>query len=202
MTRPSIVPLREHTLIGPDIGQIVEPLAALRIAVFRDFPYLYDGDLDYERGYLATYVQSPAALAHGIYDGQALVGATTALPLVDEEAAFQRPLIDAGFDPAQVFYFGESILLGDYRGRGLGHRFFDVREARARALGFSVCAFCAVQRDEHHSARPADYVPLDDFWRRRGYAPCPQAVARYAWTDVGDDAQTDKSLLFWTRALD
>ena len=32
-------------------------VAALRIAVFRDWPYLYDGDADYEARYLDTYAQ-------------------------------------------------------------------------------------------------------------------------------------------------
>ena len=36
-----------------EIQAHVDELAALRIRVFRDFPYLYDGDLDYERAYLA-----------------------------------------------------------------------------------------------------------------------------------------------------
>ncbi len=42
--------------IRPVTGIAVEPwldaLAQLRIAVFRDYPYLYDGDLSYERRYL------------------------------------------------------------------------------------------------------------------------------------------------------
>ena len=41
----------------------MEALAAQRIRVFREFPYLYDGDVGYEREYLATYVHSPRSLA-------------------------------------------------------------------------------------------------------------------------------------------
>ena len=48
--------------IRPVTGIAVEPwldaLAQLRIEVFRDYPYLYDGDLEYERGYLDRYAQS------------------------------------------------------------------------------------------------------------------------------------------------
>ena len=35
-----------------------DDLARLRIEVFRDFPYLYEGDLDYERQYLSTFMMS------------------------------------------------------------------------------------------------------------------------------------------------
>ena len=83
---------------GAEITPHVDALAALRIRVFRDFPYLYDGDVDYERDYLATYERSPRSLAFLVHDGDALIGATTALPLEDEEPAFRQPLVDAGFD--------------------------------------------------------------------------------------------------------
>ena len=112
---------------GGDISEHIDALARLRIAVFRDFPYLYDGDIAYERAYLDTYAQSARSLAFLVYDRQRLVGATTALPMVDEEPAFRRPIAEAGFDTEQVFYFGESLLLPEWRGQGLGHIFFDER---------------------------------------------------------------------------
>lgn len=189
-------------LHGDQIEARIDALAALRIRVFREWPYLYDGDLDYERDYLQTYVASPSSLAFLVLNAGEVVGATTALPLADEEAAFRAPMVEAGFDPGTTFYFGESILLPAYRGRGLGHTFFDEREARARELGYATTCFCAVQRPADHPARPSDYVPLDAFWQSRGYRPRPDIVAHYAWTDVGDEAETEKPLMFWTRPLD
>lgn len=44
---------------------------------------------------------------------------STALPLKDEDDAFVRPFIEQGFDVDSVCYFGESILLPEYRGQGL-----------------------------------------------------------------------------------
>jgi hypothetical protein len=46
-----------------------------------------------------------------------------------------------------------------------------------------------------------DYVPLDAFWRRRGYAPVEGAVARFAWKDIDQPAETEKPLQFWMRQL-
>ncbi|GAB3675210.1 GNAT family N-acetyltransferase [Salinisphaera aquimarina] len=187
---------------GADIAEYVDALATLRIRVFRDFPYLYDGDIAYERDYLATYVNAPRSLAYLVHDGDRLVGATTALPLADEEAAFRQPLADAGFDVARLFYFGESLLLADYRGRGLGHAFFDEREAWVRRAGdFEHACFCAVQRAPDHALRPRGYRPLDDFWRRRGYRRHDDISAVYRWRDIDRTVETDKRLLFWSRSL-
>lgn len=188
---------------GAELKPHVSELAELRIRVFRVFPYLYDGDVDYEHEYLATYVNSPRSLAFLVHDGDALVGATTALPLADEEPAFRQPLADAGFDVSAVFYFGESLLLPEYRGRGLGHRFFDEREAWARQAGdFTHACFCAVQRPADHPLRPDGYEPLDAFWRKRGYARHDDVSAVYRWRDIDAEAETDKRLIFWIRALD
>ncbi|RJS93741.1 GNAT family N-acetyltransferase [Salinisphaera sp. Q1T1-3] len=187
---------------GESIRPHVDALAALRMQVFRTFPYLYDGDIAYERAYLETYIASERSLAFLVYDGAALVGATTALPMRDEEAAFSQPLAAAGFDVSRLFYFGESLLLPAYRGNGLGHRFFAERETWAGDAGdFSHACFCSVQRPADHPLRPAGHQPLDAFWRRRGYARRDDIVAAYRWQDIDQDHETTKQLVFWVRAL-
>src|SRR6476619_4952182 len=136
-------------LTGDAIEPALPDIARLRIAVFRDFPYLYDGSLDYEREYLSAFAVAPGAVIVVVRDGGRIVGASTGLPLAAEHAAFRDPVARAGIDVGQVFYCAESVLLPDYRGRGFGGAFFDVREAHARALGLRMASFCAV-------IRPAD----------------------------------------------
>ena len=133
--------------------------------------------------------------------GDGLVGAATALPLAAHSDEVVPPLVGAGYDPATVYYFGESVLRRDFRGRGLGHRFFDEREAFARARGYRTAAFCAVDRPADHPRRPADYVPLDRFWGKRGFVRRPDIIARFAWKDLDADAETAKPMVFWTKAL-
>jgi hypothetical protein len=80
-------------------------------------------------------------------------------------------------------------------------RFFAERETRARALGFSIAAFCGVVRPEYHPARPAGHVPLDAFWTKRGFVPRPDLTASFAWRDVGDSMPTAKPMAFWLKEL-
>ena len=47
-----------QSLSGAALLPCLDDVARLRIAVFRDWPYLYDGDVGYERDYLAAYAQS------------------------------------------------------------------------------------------------------------------------------------------------
>jgi len=170
---------------GEAIRPWVEEVARLRIRVFREWPYLYDGDMGYEKQYLETYIQSPRSVLVLARDGDRVVGAATGLPLEDEEEAFVQPFMDQGYKPAEIFYFGESVLLPEYRGQGIGVRFFEEREAHARELGgLGYCCFCGVERPADHPLRPADYQPLDDFWKKRGYEPEPQLRTHYPWKDI------------------
>ena len=190
-----------RALTGAALEDALDDVARLRIAVFRDWPYLYDGDLAYERRYLQAYRESPRAILVGAFDEGRLVGASTGAPLSDHADDFAEAFAGQPHDLETVFYCAESVLLPAYRGQGAGHRFFDLREDHARTHGFTYSAFCAVTRAPDHPARPDDYRPLDAFWRGRGYAPLPGAVAAFAWKDVGDAQESRKPLQFWIRAL-
>ncbi|QUJ76672.1 GNAT family N-acetyltransferase [Sulfitobacter albidus] len=193
--------LAVRVLHGDALASALQDVARLRIEVFADWPYLYDGDLAYEARYLETYRHARDAIVVGAFDGKRLVGASTGSPLTQHADDFARAFNDTEFALDEVFYCAESVLLPAYRGQGVGHRFFDLREAHARAAGFAYCAFCAVIRAQDHPARPADARALDPFWRARGYAPLPGVIAKFAWKDHEEAQESAKPLQFWIRAL-
>src|SRR6056297_2792107 len=188
-------------LTGDKLSAALPDVARLRIEVFRAFPYLYDGDLAYEERYLQVYRDSEDAILVGAYDDDRLIGAATGTPMEDHADEFGAALAGTGLALDQIFYCAESVLLPEYRGQGIGHRFFDLREDHARSLGRTHCAFCGVVRPVEHPLRPQGYRPLDAFWRKRGYAPVEGAVARFRWKDIDRDAGTEHDLHFWMRAL-
>ena len=202
MTRPALPEdITVRTLSGADLEAALDAVAQLRITVFRDWPYLYDGTLEYERDYLQTYRDSPSALLVGAFDGGRLIGASTSTPMEDHAEAFAAPLARLGLPLTDILYGAESVLLPPYRGIGLGHRFIDAREAHARVMGRHHVAFCSVQRAPDHPRRPAAARTNDAFWHGRGYAPMPGVMAQFAWKDLGEDHETTKDLQFWMRKL-
>lgn len=191
-----------ETLTGAAIESVIDDLAALRMMVFKEFPYLYEGSLEYESKYLQTYLECENSLIVVARDGARIVGASSALPLVAETSDVQRPFLEHGFDPKTVFYLAESVLLPAYRGQGLGKRFFEARESHAKKLGgFSWAAFCAVQRPQDHPLRPASHRDLDGFWQARGYEKRPDLNTFFSWQEIGEQTQSPKPMTFWLKNI-
>ena len=194
--------VRVELCAGKALAAALPALARLRIRVFRDWPYLYDGSEAYETEYLQTYLNANGAVVAVAWDGATPVGASTCLPLTEADAAVRAPFAARGNDLAAFFYFGESVLLPAYRGQGIGVRFFALREAAAAAWpGVRFTAFCAVQRPPDHPSRPADAADLTGFWTHRGYTKRPDLTCQMRWRDVGAAQESDKTLVFWLHSL-
>ena len=190
-----------RALKGPELQAALPALAELRIKVFREYPYLYEGDLSYEKKYLDVYAKSEGAIIVAAFDGDRIVGAATAAPMEDHAPAFAKTFKERGLNPEDILYCGESVLLPAYRGRGIGHKFFDEREAHGRALGRTLSAFCGVMRPAAHPMCPANYRPLDAFWEKRGYKKLEGFIANLSWPDIGEQGATEKPMQFWMKAL-
>ncbi|MGB5063943.1 MAG: GNAT family N-acetyltransferase [Candidatus Competibacter sp.] len=194
--------LHVQRLSGYAIDPYLSALARLRIQVFREFPYLYQGSTAYEEKYLKTYASTPDSVLVLVRDGERVVGASSGLPLVVEPPDVIQPFTACGYDSQRIFYYGESVLLPEYRGRGLGKRFFEEREAHIRSLGrFELAGFCAVERPADHPRRPATYRPLDAFWNRYGFVKHPELRTTFSWRDLDEDAESPKPMAFWLKHL-
>ena len=191
-----------RSVTGDDILTVLPDLARLRIAVFRDWPYLYDGTLEYEEEYLDKLAKAKGAVCVIARDGDQIVGASTGAPMIEHADEFGDPFTKAGYDISKIFYCGESVLLKSHRGHGLGHIFFEKREEQAHKLGgFTHSTFCRVIRPDDHPLKPADYIPLDKFWTKRGYAPVEGLTATYSWKDIDQKDETVHHMQFWMKKL-
>ncbi len=188
-------------LIGKEARCYVNELAELRLKVFYDYPYLYEGNLEYEKKYLETYFKAEHSIIVLLKDHDKIVGATTGIWAHEEEEHFREPFRTWGLNPEEVFYFGESVLLREYRGQGHGKVFFQERERYARTLPFiKHLSFCGVVR-ENHPLEPQGYKPLDRFWESQGFKKAQGLVTEYHWKDRGDEQETNKKMQYWIKEI-
>ncbi len=186
-----------------DISNYLLELANLRIEVFKEFPYLYEGSIDYEMRYLTRYQKSKNSLVIICLIDNKVVGASTCISLLDEDDDFKSPFLNKEWDIAKIYYFGESIIKKDYRGNKIGHEFFRLREEFAKEklqqhLKFTT--FCSVIRKENHSKKPHEYRPLDNFWKRLGYSDDYNLFTEYSWKDIDKKIEDSKKMKFWIKA--
>ena len=185
---------------GREILSYLDDVARLRIEVFRDYPYLYAGSLEYEQEYLQSYAACDESIFVLALNGTEVVGVSTGLPMLAADEAFQRAYGQRGDDLSKIFYLGESVLLPKHRGRGIGHAFFDEREKQARHCGATLATFCAVIRPEDHPRKPAGYRSHNIFWKKRGYE-LNGLRAQLAWEQVDQGGEVENELVFWERSL-
>jgi GNAT superfamily N-acetyltransferase len=68
-----------------------------------------------------------------------------------------------------MFYFGEIIIVPEYRGQGLASRIFKLQEEYAKEQEYTGTCFLSVIREEGHPLKPLGYMDNDAKWRRLGY---------------------------------
>jgi GNAT superfamily N-acetyltransferase len=160
------------------------------------------GHVEEDTHYFRTLSQSKDSVAVLVFDGPKIIGVTTGVPLDEQLPSLQKPFLDKDFKPSDFYYFGVCTLLKPYRGRGIAHHFFDLREEHAKHLKrFNKICLSNVVRPKNHQKKPKDYVSLDSFWKKRGYVERKDLMGQLAWRDVEEKAPSPKSLVFWVKEI-
>jgi GNAT superfamily N-acetyltransferase len=194
--------LRFLVLNGAQARPYLTQIAELRIKVFRDFPYLYDGSLDYEEAYLETYFKSSQSVLILCLRGSRVVGVSTAIALSEESASIQKPFLERGLSLGPYVYFGESVLSQEYRGRGVGKEFFKHRLDFAKRLpAVDWAVFCAVIRSASDPLRPTHYSPLNTFWDKQGFQEWTGMKCSLSWKRMGETTDSSHELQFWRKKI-
>ena len=192
-------------------GEAIKPYSALlgqmRLKLFKEFPYLYDGNRNdatraQEKEYDTTYEKSPNARLIVAKDGEKIVGFMTLIPLSEEMREIQQPFLDAGIDVQKYIYVGEVLILPEYRGQGILRRFFEEHNAYARTQKFSHSVFMAVDRPHNHPLRPSDYRELEPIWEHFGYKKMNDSMkVKFPWMQVDGEKEQMNTLSLLQKAL-
>ena len=186
-------------LKGKEILPFVPDLAALRMSAFYEYPYLYVGDAEYEKNYLSLYTSCEHFFLLIVRDDQKVVGVTTGIPMKYEEDNFKKAFENTEYYIDDIFYIGETILLPDYRNKGLSRKMFATIEEEAVRQGYKILSFATVKRDNSDPLRPEGYISLDALWQKYGYEKKPDINAGLFWCEVGQSVETEHEMEFWLK---
>ncbi|GFE61117.1 GNAT family N-acetyltransferase [Geobacter sp. AOG2] len=188
-------------LTGAAIADSLNDVATLRLDIFREYPYLYQGFREDELDYLGAYTQAPDACIILADDGSAVIGAATGMPLVHEDAQLRGAFTDTPFPLNGIYYVGELLLRPAYRERGLGQELLARLENHIRALGTYDSLTCAtVERPDSHPLRPGNYIPITRFLTRTGFSRLSGVTTSFTWCEI-DGVERDHPMQFWIKGL-
>lgn len=191
-----------RTFTGSGIKIYLPSIAKLRVEIFKSYPFLCKFSVEEEIAYLKKFIQNKDAIAVVVFDGPKIVGVSIGAPLESQEEDYLKPFREKGLNPANYFYFGQSVLEEPYRGRGLGHHFFDIREKHVHHLKrFSGICFLSIVRTNKHPEASSDYPSLASFWEKTGYSKHPDLTCQKSWKDVDEEKETLKTLMFWIKEI-
>jgi len=200
--RLGMTTISERLLTGAAVIGVLDDLAALRLDIFREYPYLYRGRREDELAYLRSYADRPDACVLLVADGAEAVGAATGMPLLEEEAPLRAAFAGSDLPLEEIYYVGELLLRPAWRSRGLGQKLLAQLEHQVLALGRYRQLTCAtVERPADHPLRPPDFIPITRFLARTGFVRLPGVTTRLTWCET-DGVRRDHPLQFWLKPLD
>lgn len=193
--------ITRELITGNAIAGVLDTLASLRLEIFREYPYLYDGRREDELDYLKSYAEAPDACVILAYDGSTIAGAATGMPFIHEGAQMLAAIAGSRYSVENLYYVGELLFYPAYRNKGLGLLLLDQLEQYICSLGRYRQLVCAtVERPDTHPLRPDGYVPITRFLARSGFNLIPGVTTSFAWLET-DGVTCTHPMQFWIKVL-
>lgn len=193
--------IRIRVFDGQSARAYFDDIARIRLTLFKEYPYLYEGTVAREAENFEPYFMSQRVTILLVFDNDQVVGFINSIPLEEEDAGTKAPFIEQGLPIEKYVYIGEVMLYPHYRGLGIAKTSLAFLEQKARTEGFEYTTFITVERPEDHPCKTHGYQPLDAMWQHLGYARIPNAYAYYTWSQVDTQTPTNNVLAVWSKKL-
>jgi ribosomal protein S18 acetylase RimI-like enzyme len=190
-------------LTGSELKAIESFFVDQRIALFRAYPYLYDGNRNEEESYFGWFSKLTHTAIAVAYQRDVPIGFVSGTSFVQFGEHFEGS-VDLferfGLKPHSYFYISEVLILPEHRGNNLTKRLFDVLEEHAQKRGFRSGCLVTESHDSH-PLMPIGYKQLDYLWMRLGFAKS-SLNTKHDWLTLQVDGTTlrqDHVLDYWLK---
>lgn len=187
---------------GEQISSFVPEIAKLRIEAFVEYPFLYEGDIEYEKKYLEKFFTMQDAIVIIAFDKEEIIGIATGYPFRYESDEMKKTFSENNRNPEEYYCYGESIVRKSYRMQGIGKHLSLEREKFARDLNlYHYICFFTREPKQNDPKRPENYRPLDPFWQKLGFAKHPELYGMIPYQEIGEAEETPKKMVYWIKEL-
>ncbi|MDN3506687.1 MAG: GNAT family N-acetyltransferase [Simkaniaceae bacterium] len=195
MSKVHMLKITAH--MDKDILPFLDEVAELRIKIFREWPYLYDGDIKTENNYLKAFADTKDSLLVLAKEYEKIVGVVMGLPVAESMKQIQEEYQRQNVSTDGIFYLADAIILAPYRGQGIGTRMLQIFENLVVEMQkYDQISFCEIVRDQNHPLKPKDYQSLDAFWEQLDFYPIPGWQTSFDYLDIGNSEETPHLMRF------
>lgn len=189
-----------EVLKDAQIRSIEDSFADLRMTIFREYPYLYEGDLATEKQYFELFGDKTICMI--AKDGPAIVGVIIGTPLQEIFKPLLKPLIEADINVEKMFYLADLLVLKSYRGKRIGHTLYELFEKEVQKTGkFSHILIREIFKSPGDPKKPFDYYSLDLFWDKRGFKKMEGISQQDKWKAIGDEEISLHTMIYQVKKL-
>ena len=187
-----------------EIERYLEEVIKLRVEVFREYPYLYDGNLEYEKEYFKDFVKDSTARVILVKDGFEVVAVATSIALSNAHLCddIHKPFIEKGYDVERFYYYGEIMIDKNYRNKGISKQIYGLREKEVLSLGFDRLCFATILKDS--DKMPQDYFDPAEMWKSMRFDEHLDMQVECSWPKIQYDGSTREQvskLNFWVKKI-
>lgn len=195
--------LEINTYVGKEILPHADELFEWRIRIYCEYPWLWVGNIDTERSSDETkaFLSSNDSILIKIKHQGKLIGLSAGNSVRRECERYQK-IFSERFNPEECFYYRESMLLPEYRNKGLYKIFFQEREKWARKHNFvKQLMFISIEREENHPKKPIDYRSPIGLWKSQGFTKQSEMFLEADWVEVGETEKKKNKIAFWVKTV-
>lgn len=188
------------TFEGPAITQHLDEIARLNNQIYREYPYLYNGEDAEYSSYLKSYAQTENSLVCIAYDHGKAVGLAAAMPLAKSRDFYSTPFSENGYNVQQIFYLGEFGLAPQFQGHGITDAMYQKIQDFAKAKGYETVSLWELNNPSP-TQKPAGYIPREDFWKKLGFIQHPELNFTISWTNINETEESPHKAIYWLKKL-
>lgn len=189
---------------GAEIIPYVKKVTDLSLAIYREYPYLYEGTEEEYMPFIEHYAKSELGMACILFDDEKPVGVAIGMPMDTMRKKYQEPLLSK-YPEANInsfFYLGEFLILKEYRGKGFGKQIYvELEQSIKKEKLFKTICFCKIDEFELHPLKPDNYKSLDEFWRKLGFEQVEDLSTSVAWRNINELEDSPHKMVYWIKTM-
>ena len=192
--------IRIETFRGTETAPYIQDIVKLCNAIYREPPYLYNGDDEEYTAYIESLSQANDVVICLVFDGEKAVGLSIGRPLIQTRGPYKETLVEHGYDLNQFFYLGEFGLLSGYRDCRIEEAMYLEIEKAAFVDGAfdMICVWDIVDPNQFSS----DTCFVEDyFWKKLGFVQHPELNFQIVWINIGDTQESSHLAVYSIKEL-